>query len=133
MTLIEVVIALAITAVTVAGIISGYTYCTTSSVKAELEQAANTRAMERIEQTRSAQWDASGWPAVDQLVATNFPDEIVSLEMSGTNGTLATIQTTIAQISDSPPLRSIHVDCIWQFQGGAFITNSIETCRAPDQ
>jgi hypothetical protein len=72
---------------------------------------------------------------VDQLVATNFPDEVVSLDMPGTNsgGTLATIQTEIAQISLSPPIRTIHVDCIWQFRGVELITNSIETIRAPDQ
>ena len=135
MTLIEVVVALAITAMTVGGVISGYIYCTSASVKAELEQAANARAMERIEQARSAQWDVSSWPVVDQLVATNFTDEIVSLDMSGTNsvGTAAIIRTTIAKISDAPPLRKIHVDCIWRFEGGDLITNSVETCRAPDQ
>jgi prepilin-type N-terminal cleavage/methylation domain-containing protein len=135
MTLVEVVIALAITGLTVEGIIAGYVYCTTSAVKAELAQAANARAMERIEEARSARWDTSSWPIVDQLVATNFPDEVVSLDMPGTNsgGTLATIQTEIAQISLSPPIRTIHVDCIWQFRGVELITNSIETIRAPDQ
>ena len=59
MTLVEVVIALAITGLTVGGIVAGYIYCTTSAVKAELAQAANARAMERIEETRSAQWDTS--------------------------------------------------------------------------
>jgi len=135
MTLIEVVIALVIAAMTVGGVISGYIYCTTASVKAELAQAANARAMERIEQARSAQWDVSSWPVVDQLVSSNFPDQVVSLDMAGTNsgGTTATIQTTIAQISAAPPLRKVHVDCIWRFNGGPLVTNSVETCRAPDQ
>jgi len=135
MTLVEVIIALAIAGMTVAGVVSGYIYCTASSVKAELAQAANARAVERIEQARSAQWDVSSWPVVDMLVSSNFPDEVVSLDMAGTNsgGTSAIIQTSIAQISTSPQLRRIHVDCIWHFQGGAPFTNSIETCRAPDQ
>jgi len=135
MTLVEVVIALAITGVTVGGIVAGYIYCTTSAVKAELAQAANAKALQRIEEARSARWDTSSWPIVDQLVATNFPDEAVSLDMPGTNtvGTSATIQTTISQISLTPPLRRIRVDCIWQFRGVELITNTIETIRAPDQ
>jgi type II secretory pathway pseudopilin PulG len=135
MTLVEVVIALAITGLMVAGIVSGYIYCTTSAVKAEFNQAASARAMERIEETRSAQWDTSSWPTVDYLVATNFPDEVVSLDMpgSGPAGTSATIKTTISQISLSPPIRGIRADCIWQFRGAEWITNTIETIRAPDQ
>src|SRR5208282_1958090 len=79
MTLVEVIIALAITGLTVGGIVSGYIYCTTSAVKAELVQAASARAMERIEEAHSAQWDTSIWPIVDQLVATNFTNVVVSL------------------------------------------------------
>lgn len=133
MTLAEVVMALAIAALTVAGIVSGYVYCMTSAVKAELYQAANAKAVERLEQARSAQWNTSG-TTTDQLVASNFPDEMVFLDLPGTNGvgTSATIQTTIAQISASPPIRTVHVDCIWQFQGVELITNSIETIRAPN-
>ena len=52
MTLVEVVIALAITGLTVGGIVAGYIYCTTAAVKVELAQAASARAMERIEETR---------------------------------------------------------------------------------
>jgi hypothetical protein len=119
----------------VGGIVNGYIYCTTSAVKAELAQAANAQAMQRLEEARSATWNTSTSLAQDQLVATNFPDEVVTLEMPGTNsvGTSATIQTTIAQISSSPPVRTIHVDCVWQFRGAEWVTNSIETIRAADQ
>jgi prepilin-type N-terminal cleavage/methylation domain-containing protein len=136
MTLVEVLIALAITGLTLGGIISGYIYCMTSNVKAELMQAGHAKALERIEQTRSAVWAPNRIIPQDDLVATNFPDLVVSLDLPGdnaTNGTLATIQTTIASISVNPPLRKIHVDCIWQFQGVELITNSIETVRAADQ
>jgi type II secretory pathway pseudopilin PulG len=135
MTLVEVVISLAITGLTVAGIVSGYIYCMTATVKAELVQAASAQAMERIEETRGAKWDTSAWPTIDELVATNFPDEVVSLDMpgSGSGGTSATIVTTISQLSVTPPVRTIRVDCIWQFRGVELITNTIETIRAPDQ
>jgi len=135
MTLVEVVVALAITGLTVGGIVSGYIYCTTSAVKAELFQSANAKAMERIEEARSARWDTSSYPATNQLIAANFPDEVVTLDLTGTNagGTSATIQTYISQISTNPPFTKVHVDCIWQFRGVEWITNTIETIRAPDQ
>ena len=135
MTLIEVVIALAIASVMLGGIISGYIYCMSADVKAELMQAGHARAMERIEQARSAVWAPSRAVPQDDLVATNFPDLVVPLDLPGaaTNGTLATIQTTIASISDNPPMRMIHVDCVWQYQGVEWVTNSVETIRAPDQ
>ena len=134
MTLVEVIIALAITGLTLGGIIAGYIFCATAAVKAELVQAANARALERMEQTHSAQWDVSVWPNADQLVATNFPNEVVSLDTpgSGAEGTSATIQTTISQISLNPPVRRIRVDCIWQFRGTELITNTVETIRSPD-
>jgi len=141
MTLIEVVVALAITGLVVAGIVTGYTFCTASTVKDSLYMAANARAMERLEETRSAIWAPNRANPVDELVATNFPDEInvvLDLSRSGSTATLATLHTEISQISPSPssplapPVRRIHVDCIWQFKGEDIVT-SIETCRAPDQ
>jgi type II secretory pathway pseudopilin PulG len=141
MTLVEVVVALAIAGLTMGGIVTGYIFCLKASAKDALAMAANAKAMERIEQTRSAQWDTSTYPAVDQLVATNFPDLVVTLDqsVSGSNVVSATLKTDISQILPSPasplsgPVRRIRVDCIWQFQGGDFVTNTIETCRAPDQ
>jgi prepilin-type N-terminal cleavage/methylation domain-containing protein len=135
MTLVEVVVAMAISALAVGAIMSGYAFCTTSARKAALSMAANARAMERIEQTRSAKWDTATWPIVDELVATNFPAKTVALDLSGAGVAItpATIQTVITQISAAPPLRRIRVDCIWQFLGVQRVTNTIETCRAPDQ
>ncbi len=135
MTLVEVVMSLAISGLALGGIINGYIYCARSSEKAALSLAANARAMERLEETRSAKWDTASWPIVDQLVATNFPSKVVTLDLSGSGimETTATIQTSISQISTAPPLKRIRVDCIWQFNGNQRMTNTIETCRAPDQ
>ena len=133
MTLVEVVIALAITSLTVAGIVEGYIYCTNSTVKESYYLAANGRALERLEQTRSAQWDNSSYPPVDQLVATNFPDEVVTLNKSGSDpdAVSATLHTDISQLSTTPAFKRVRVDCIWQFRGQAQVTNTIETLRAP--
>jgi len=135
MTLVEVVVALMLASLTVAGIISGYFYSTKASVKAELAQAANAKAMERLEVARSAIWAPLRAEPVDQLVSSNFPDLLVSLDSASTNvaGTTATVRMTIAPISQTPPLRLVHVDCIWRFQGQQWVTNSVECIRAGGQ
>jgi prepilin-type N-terminal cleavage/methylation domain-containing protein len=135
MTLVEVVVALAISGVAIGAIVSGYIFCANSAERSALSLAANATAMQRIEETRSAKWDTSSSPAVDQLVATNFPDKVVTLDVSGSGAgiTYATNLTQISLISASPPLKRIHVDCVWSFNGSRLLTNSIETCRAPDQ
>jgi prepilin-type N-terminal cleavage/methylation domain-containing protein len=141
MTLVEVVIALALSGLMVAGLVTGYIFCTTSAVKDSLYMAANARAMERLEETRSATWSLYGSNPTDELVATNFPDEtnvVLDLSASSSTITLATLKTGISQVlpsaasPSSAPVRRIHVDCIWEFKG-ELITNSIETFRAPDQ
>jgi hypothetical protein len=135
MTLVEVMVALFITGLTVGGVITGYRFCMVSTVKDSLYAAANARVLARMEQVRSAKWDTAYYALVDQLTSSNFPDEIVPLDLyaQSSNTNLATITTQITPISTSPPLRRIHVDCIWSLNGVQMITNSIETCRAPDQ
>jgi hypothetical protein len=135
MTLVEVIVALAVTGLTLSGMVSGYVYCMTSTVKTELMQASHAKALERLEQTRSAVWAPNRAIPQDDLVITNFPALVVTLDLPGADptGTQATIRTTIASISSSPPMRSVHVDCIWNFRGSEWVTNSIETIREPDQ
>lgn len=134
MTLVEVVVALAVTGLAVGGIVNGYTYCTNSAQKAAMALAASTRAMERLEEVRSAAWRTSSESAVDQLVATNFPSKVVTLDLSGSGAVVlpATIETEISLVSASPPLKRIRVNCIWMYKGVQVFTNSIETFRAPD-
>ena len=134
MTLAEVVVAIAISGLAVVGIVSGYLFAVRSAEKSALSLAANARAMERLEATRGAKWDTSIWPTVDQLVITNFPAQVVLLDLSGSKveGTYGTNVIQISQISTNPPLRRIRVDCIWKFNGTQLLTNTIESCRAPD-
>jgi hypothetical protein len=133
MTLVEVVLAVAIAAVGVAGIVAGYIYSAASAQKWALSLAANAGAIERLEETRSALWRTS--TSLDELQSTNFPDKIVTLDQSGTGMGIvyATNITRITQISTDPPLKRVRVDCIWSFRGIGPFTNSIETCRAPIQ
>ena len=130
----EVVFALAVSGLAIAGIVSGYVFAVGAAEESALSLAASGRAMERLEQTRGASWQVTSYPQIDQLQQTNFPNEVVTLDLpwAGTNTTTATNITQITQISTTPPLRRIHVDCVWRFNGSQLLTNSIETCRAPD-
>jgi prepilin-type N-terminal cleavage/methylation domain-containing protein len=133
MTLIEVLVALLIAGLTVGAIVSGYTYCAFASEKAALSLAANARAMERIEQTRSATWDTAVYPGIDQFVSSNFPVQVVTLDLSG-NGLAATYATNITQIvqmGSNPPLKRVRVECVWKFRT-QIMTNSVEIFRSPD-
>jgi type II secretory pathway pseudopilin PulG len=137
MTLVEVVVALALAGLTVAGLVGGYFCSTVSAERSGLSLAANSRALERLEDTHGARWDTSSWPVVDELSQTNFPAKQVILDLSGEGPgtTYATNYTTISQISTSPQLRRIRVDCVWQFRNRQFsslFTNTVETCRGPD-
>jgi type II secretory pathway pseudopilin PulG len=137
MTLVEVVVALAIAGLMVAGLVGGYIFSTMAAEKASLSLAANTRALERLEDTHAAIWNISGWPVVDQLVATNFPTKVVVLDLSGQGPgvTYGTNYTTITQVSVSPQLRRVRVDCVWRFQNRQFsglLTNTVESLRGPD-
>jgi prepilin-type N-terminal cleavage/methylation domain-containing protein len=134
MTLVEVVVALAISGLAVAAIVGGYVFSTVSAEQSALSLAASARAMERIEEARSAKWDTSIWPQIDQLVTTNFPDTVVTLDLSGsgTRSSQATNITQISLISTNPPMKRIRVDCVWRFGATRLQTNTIETCRAPD-
>jgi prepilin-type N-terminal cleavage/methylation domain-containing protein len=135
MTLVEVTVALAIAALVIGGIINGYNYCTQAAQKSALMLAASSMAMQRVEETRSATWDTAAYPPVDQLFATNFPAKVVTLDVSGDGKvtTPATVYTDISQISATPPLKRIRVDCVWQYRNAVWMTNTIETCRAPKQ
>ena len=135
LTMIEVVIALAISSVAVGCLAAGYCFAVLAAEKSALSLAANARMMERLEQTRSAKWDMVSWPPVDELVSGNFPIQVVRLDLAGAGSavTYATNYTEISKPSGDPPLKRIRVDCVWNFKGVQLLTNTIQTCRCPDQ
>ena len=134
-TLMEVVIALSISAITIGATITGYTLSTRRAEWSAYSLAAHSLAMQRLEQTRAAKWDPAGWPAVDELVSSNFPvrTEVLDIPISGTNLVYATNLTTIITLSTSPALKMIRVDCSWMFISRGPFTNSVATYRTSDQ
>ena len=133
-TLMEATIASTIAAMMFGGIIYGYIQSNKSAEWSAYSFAAQSLAMQRLEQTRACRWDPEGTPALDQLLASNFSPQVSILDvpMNGTNITYATNVTTISTISTVPPLRLISVEATWQFINGKVYTNTIATYRAPD-
>jgi prepilin-type N-terminal cleavage/methylation domain-containing protein len=134
-TLAEVVIAMAIAAVAVGGIVYGYVMSAQRAEWSAYSLAAQSLAMQRIEQARASKWDPNGYPPVDELVSSNFATgiDILDIPISGTNVVYATNTTAITLISTSPPLKMIRVDCRWMFQKRGAFTNTVVTYRGPDQ
>lgn len=134
-TLVEVVIAIAIAALSIGGVIYGYVNSAQRAEWSSYSLAAQSMAMQRIEQARACRWDPRGFPPRDELVNSNFADQVLALDvpMSGTNIVYATNRTTISVITAAPPLRMIRVECVWRFQERGLFTNLIVTYRGPDQ
>jgi prepilin-type N-terminal cleavage/methylation domain-containing protein len=132
-TLIEMVMALALSTIVISASIYGYIMSSKRAEWAAYSLAAHSLAMQRIEQTRAAKWDPAGFPPVDDL--TNRPPavDILDIPISGTNIAYATSITTIATVSMNPPLKKIRVECVWPFVDRGSFTNVIVTYRAPDQ
>src|SRR5580692_10047217 len=86
LTLVEVMVAFLVSGLALAGMVSGYVFANTSAEKFGLSLAANAQASQWMEQMRSATWDISSYPVIDQLTSSNFSSETVTLE-SASNGT----------------------------------------------
>ena len=134
-TLPEVVLSIALTALAVGGMVSGYFFSIDRAEWSARSAAAQVMAAQRLEQTRAAKWDSLATPPVDELVGTNFPVQVAPLCLPSTSaqGVLATNVTSIALVSEDPPLKMIRVDCTWAFLSRGLYTNTITTYRSPDQ
>jgi type II secretory pathway pseudopilin PulG len=133
-TLVEVLIALGISALSLGAIINGYILSAQTAEWSAYSLAAQSLALQRLEQARAAKWDLDGSPSIDQLVTGNFPlrSEILDIPRSGTNIVYATNITTISTLSIIPPLKLIRVDCIWRFISRGPFTNTAMTYRTVD-
>lgn len=131
----EVVVSMAISAISIAGISSGYIMSAQRAAWSGCSQAANSMALQRIEQVRAAKWDTLAYPSVDEVVSVNFPVVVQPLDLptSGTNVVYGTNVTTISTISVNPPIKMIHCECTWRFMERGLFTNSITLYRSPDQ
>jgi prepilin-type N-terminal cleavage/methylation domain-containing protein len=132
-TLAEVVIALAILAVAIQGVVMGYVFSARRAEWSAHSLAAQSLASQGVEQARAAKWDPQAWPMVDELPPTNFVQiDTLDVPISG-EPEYATNYISISIASTNPLLREIRADCVWRFINRGLFTNTVITLRAPDQ
>lgn len=130
----EVFTSLAILGLSVGGTITGYIVAVERSQWSACSLAANSQALQRIEQARAAKWDTMANTPVDELVSANFPTVVQPLDLpsSGTNYVYVTNITTISTVSTAPPMRMVRVDSIWPMAAHGTFTNTAVIYRTPD-
>ena len=155
-TLAEVVIAIAVTGLAFAGILTGYTQSSRQAEWAGYSLAAQALAVQQIEQARSAVWDYSTVSGRNELTnlnlinpqynsatktATGYSWATLDLPYSGANTVKATNYVIIKMFyinnNANPPvqLQMVQVDTVWPFAAGGllkYFTNTIATYFAPD-
>lgn len=134
-TMVEALLAMIVGGLMMAGVTNGFIHAMKQAEWSSYSLAANSLALQRLEQTRAAKWDPLASSPVDEVVSTNFPTDIQTLDVpiSKTNVVYATNYTTILTISTNPPLKMIRVDCVWRFMSRRLFTNTVATYRAPFQ
>ena len=133
--LVEVIFSLGIATLTIAGSVNGYVLSANRAEWSAYSLAAHSLAMQRLEQVRAAKWDTAAYPAVDQIVQSNFGPQtnILDVPISCSNIVYAVSRTTMSDISANPPLKLVRVDTVWNFMNRGIFTNTVTTYRAPDQ
>ncbi len=139
-TLIEVLISVVILALVMAGVICGYAQTNRFAEWSSMSLAAQSFALQGLEQVRAAKWDFWTNPATDTMPVpasgvTNYPAQvdIMDIPVSGAPY-YVTNYISLYQISTSPQLREVWSQCVWVFPptGKAF-TNTVITYRGPDR
>lgn len=129
----EVVIALAVLAILIEGVVFGYTASARRAEWSAHSLAAQSLASQGVEQARAAKWDPQSWPAVDELPPTNYV-QVDTLDIPVTSTpTYATNYISIRTLSANPPIREIRADCVWSFIHRGLFTNTVTTLRTADQ
>jgi type II secretory pathway pseudopilin PulG len=133
-TLVEVLISVAILTMVMAGVIYGYAQANRMAEWSAMSLAAQSYALQGLEQVRSAKWDLWANPIVDVIPApTNFiQSDIMDVPVTGAPF-YVTNYISLTQISTSPQLREVWSQCVWVFPlTGKTFTNTVITYRAPD-
>jgi type II secretory pathway pseudopilin PulG len=135
-TLAETLVAMAIAGVTIAAMVGGFTYLIRSSNGAAYSLAANALAVQRYEQTRGARLDATASPMVDELVSSNFPPQVLTVDVPQTTGNRtpisANLYTTITTLSTNPMIKAVQIDCVYDVPRGGTYTNTIVSYRGSE-
>ena len=140
-TLMEVLISVTILAMVMAGIIFGFVQTNRFAEWSSMSLAAQSYALQGLEQVRGGKWDlqrsnpADDWPAPSNGTITNLPPQIDYMDVPVTGAPYSvTNYISLKQISTSPQLRQVTSQCVWTFpRTGQIYTNTVITYRAPDR
>lgn len=135
-TLVEVVVSVAILALAMSGMIYGYVQTNYRAEWSAMSLAAESFAMQAVEQVRAAQWDyfRTQTNQIQQLRSSNYVTNVMLIASSGRTTNVVTKVTITKLTSAGVPLYQFRADCVWYFpRTGARFTNTVITQRAPDQ
>jgi len=140
--LIELLISIVILSTVMAGIIFGYAQANRMAEWSSMSLAAQSYALQGLEQVRSAKWDLWANPTIDLIQPQ--PPGVIGGTISFTQSDIMDIPTkggvfyvtnyiTATQLSLSPQLREVQSSCVWVFpRTKQLFTNTVITYRAPD-
>ena len=137
-TLVETLLAVVIFALVLAGILAGYVQANRFAEWSSMSLAAQSYALQGLEQVRAAKWDLSANPVADDIPApTNYTQiDVMDVPQSG-QPIYVTNKVSLTQITlplNSAQLRMVRSDCIWTFRlTGQIFTNTVVSYRAPDK
>jgi type II secretory pathway pseudopilin PulG len=138
-TVVEMMISAAILGLVSAGIVYGYAQANRSAEWSSMSQAAQSYALQGLEQVRGAKWDLSSIPVWDDIPApTNYiQTDIMDIPVSGapyyvTN--YITITATTIPNNPAVQIRQVESQCVWTFPlTRQLFTNTVITYRAADR
>ncbi len=139
-TLVEMVMAIAILAFVMAGMIYGYVQTNRRAEWSSMSLAAQSIAVAAIEQVRAAQWAVNGGALVtNQLQLLPLSYIRTNTMLIPSTGQLTNVLTTVSistniYPNDNPPVRQFRAVCFWYFPGNSKqFSNTLITWRAPDR
>lgn len=134
MTLVEVLVSMLVLGIMVTGVVNGFIQSHRTAEWSAYSLAAQSVAMQPLEQARAAKWDPYASVPINEV--TNLPaitTNVLDIPMTGTNVVYATNRVTVRMVPSHPPLQEISVECTWHFFNRRVFTNSAVTYRAPGQ
>lgn len=130
-TLVEVVVSFLIGSLVISGCFKGYQLSARRAEWSSYSMAAQSNAIKKMEDVVASAWVPQY--SVDHITTNLFPTstERLYLPTQQTNVVLVTNFVSIADLTTTPPVKMIRVDCVWSFLGETY-TNSVGCIRAPN-
>jgi prepilin-type N-terminal cleavage/methylation domain-containing protein len=133
MTLMEIVMAIAISVVLLTGIFKGYLIISRRSMFAAYSVAANALAMKQMESIVTSTWIPSyGTTNLFNPQLTATQTNALGMPGSSTNLVYATNYASVRQLSTTPPYALVRVDCVWTYSDMGTFTNTVALIRGPN-